>query len=74
MKALKYSDVVYQKILGNIMTSTLFVMILADLIIPYKSDEITGFSFAVMAVMIGVAISCIKSAKDENEKYYSLSD
>ena len=74
MRALKYSDVVYRKILGNIMTSTLFVMILADLIIPYKSDEITGFSFAVMAVMIGVAISCIKSAKDENEKYYSLSD
>lgn len=74
MKSLKYSDVVYQKILGNIMTSTLFVMILADLIIPYRSDEITGFSFVVMAVMIGVTISCIKSAKDENEKYYSLSD
>lgn len=73
-RALKYSDVVYQKILGNIMASTLFVMILADLTIPYMGDEITGFSFVVMAVMIGVTISCIKSAKSENEKYYSLSD
>lgn len=73
-RALKYSDVVYQKMLGNIMTYTLFVMILADLIIPNMSDEITGFSFVVMAVMIGVTISCIKSVKCENEKYYSLSD
>lgn len=73
-RALKYSDVVYQKVLGNIMASTLFVMILADLTIPYMGDEITGFSFAVMAVMIGVTISCIKSVKGENEKYYSLSD
>ena len=73
-RALKYSDNVHLKMLGNIMAYSLFVLVLADWMFPPMDNPFKGFAFTCMAAMIGITVSCIKEAKAENEKYYTLSN
>lgn len=69
-KGLKYSDVVYRKVLGNTMAYCLLTMVVADLILPL-GNTVRNSSICIIAFMIGAIVSCLKSAKIESEKLYS---
>lgn len=69
-KNLKYSDMVYRKILGNTMSCCLFMIAVSDMIYP-NSNTMSGVSFGFTSLMVGVICACLRANRLDNEKLYS---